>query len=143
MTLVWTADQRSTVCRNSEQGYPDEVCGILIGVRNGDEKTVREVVAVANTWENIGERRRRFTIAPDVLLREERRARAAGLDILGFYHSHPDHEARPSETDREYAWPTYSYVIQAVHKGISLTLSSWVLRDDRSGYDEEQILSQG
>jgi proteasome lid subunit RPN8/RPN11 len=63
--------------------------------------------------------------------------------MIGFYHSHPDSEPRPSETDREFAWPSYSYVIQAVHRGISLTVKSWVLKDDRSGYDEQQIIERG
>ena len=143
MSLVWTAEMRATVCRTSERGYPDEVCGLLIGVREGDDKVVREVVAVENAWEQVDERRRRFQIGPDVIATEERRAREAGLEILGFYHSHPDSEPRPSETDRDFAWPTYSYIIQGVYKGIALNVTSWVLKDDRSGYNEEQIIERG
>ncbi len=143
MGLIWTTDMRATVCHVSERGYPDEVCGLLIGVRQDDDRIVREVVPVENAWEQVDERRRRFQIGPDVIAKEERRAREAGMEILGFYHSHPDGETRPSETDRDFAWPTYSYIIQGVYKGIALKLSSWVLKDDRSGYNEEQIIERG
>jgi len=143
MGLIWTTEMRATVCHLSERGYPDEVCGLLIGVRQGEDKLVREIVPVENAWEQVDERRRRFQIGPDVIAKEERRAREAGLEILGFYHSHPDGEPRPSETDRDFAWPTYSYIIQGVYKGIALKLSSWVLKDDRSGYNEEQIIERG
>jgi proteasome lid subunit RPN8/RPN11 len=138
--LVWTAEQRDQVSRHGERGYPDEVCGLLLGNRQGDVKAVREVVPVDNVWEQLDEQRRRFQIAPEVLLREERRARQAGWEILGFYHSHPDHPARPSETDREFAWPAYSYVIQSVERGKAADVASWRLRDDRSGYEAETII---
>jgi len=142
VSLIWTPELRSAVCRHSEMGYPDEVCGILVGEREGADadKIVREVVAANNAWEETGEHRRRFRIAPDDFVRAERAARAAGHEVLGFYHSHPDHEAEPSETDREYAWPMYSYVIQTVHRGVALAVRSWVLKDDRSGYSEEPLI---
>lgn len=143
MTLIWTAGHRAAVTAHGERGYPDEVCGLLIGERRNGEKVVREVVAVDNAWEQLDERRRRFMIEPEVILREERRARDAGKEILGFYHSHPDHPARPSETDREFAWPVYSYVIQSVAAGRADTLASWTLRGDRSGYDAEEIVEEG
>lgn len=142
MSLIWTSQMRSAVCRASENGYPDEVCGLLVGERVGDNRIVRAVLPVANAWEETGEHRRRFRIAPDDFVRAERQARAEGREILGFYHSHPDHEPVPSETDREYAWPLYSYVIQSVHRGISLAVHSWLLKSDRSGYDEEVIIVQ-
>jgi proteasome lid subunit RPN8/RPN11 len=143
MALVWTNELRSNVCRHSERGYPDEVCGLLIGEMQGEEKVVCEVVPVENAWEQVDERRRRFRIGPEVVATEERRAREAGLSIVGFYHSHPDSEPRPSETDREYAWPTYSYLIQGVYKGIALDIKGWVLKDDRSGYNEERLIERG
>lgn len=140
MSLIWTAEQRDAVRRHGEAGYPNEICGLLIGERAGAEKIVREVAPVENTWEQLDEQRRRFRISPEVFVREERRARAAGREILGFYHSHPDGAARPSETDREFAWPSYSYVIQAVRQGRARTTNSWVLKDDRSGYEQETIM---
>ena len=143
MSMVWTNALRASVCRHSERGYPDEVCGLVIGVQQGDDKVVREVIPVENAWEQVDERRRRFRIGPEVIATEERRAREAGLAILGFYHSHPDSEPRPSETDRDFAWPTYSYLIQGVYKGIALEVKSWVLNHDRSGYNEEPIVERG
>lgn len=140
MSLIWSPTLRSAVCRHSEKGYPDEVCGILIGERAGADKLVRAVVPTENAWDETAEHHRRFRIAPDDFVRAERAARAEGREVLGFYHSHPDHEAEPSETDREFAWPTYSYIIQTVHRGISLTVRSWVLTDDREGYDEEPLI---
>jgi proteasome lid subunit RPN8/RPN11 len=140
VTLIWTAGHRAAVAAHGERGYPDEVCGLLIGERRAGEKVVREVVAVDNAWEQLDERRRRFMIEPEVILREERRARDAGREILGFYHSHPDHPARPSETDREAAWPGYSYVIQSVRDGRAAEVHSWRLQDDREGYDEEAVI---
>ena len=137
--LNWTAEQRDAVARHGEEGYPDEVCGFLLGTQGAGVKTVREVRPVANVWEETEQRRRRFLIGPRDFLQAERDARAAGWEILGFYHSHPDHPARPSETDREAAWPGYSYVIQSVRDRHAAEVHSWVLKDDRSGYDEEAI----
>lgn len=143
MTLVWTNALRGRVCQHSERGYPDEVCGLLIGQWQGGETLVREVVPVENVWEQGDERRRRFRISPQTFMQAETRAREAGMEIVGFYHSHPDSEPRPSETDREFAWPTYTYVIQGVYKGIALDLRAWVLNRDALGYDEQQIVERG
>jgi proteasome lid subunit RPN8/RPN11 len=139
--LLWTTEQRERIARHGESGYPDEICGFLLGTQADGAKTVREVVPVDNKWEETDERRRRFMIAPEDFLRQERRAREAGWEILGFYHSHPDHPARPSETDREAAWPGYSYVIQSVRDARATEVHSWRLQDDREGYDEELIVT--
>jgi len=143
VALQWTGAQCDAIARHAEAGYPDEVCGFLLGTQEAGEKIVREVVPVENTWEQTEERRRRFLIAPQDFVREERRARAAGWQILGFYHSHPDHPAQPSETDREAAWPGYSYVIQSVSAGQAAEAHSWRLKDDRSGYDREEWRVEG
>ena len=140
MRVEWTTKQREQVARHGESGYPDEICGFLLGTQVDGVKTVREIVPVENNWEETEERRRRFMIAPGDFVREERRAREAGWEILGFYHSHPDHPARPSETDREAAWPGYSYLIQSVREGRAAEIHSWRLQDDREGYDEEPLV---
>jgi proteasome lid subunit RPN8/RPN11 len=69
----------------------------------------------------------------------DRAAEARGLDVVGWYHSHPDHPARPSEYDREHAWPWYSYIIVSVAKGVAGEMTSWRLQDDRAGYEKERI----
>jgi cysteine synthase B len=114
--------------------YPDECCGALLGPRQGD---VVEAFALPN--ETSGERRRRFLIGPDEYRQAERRATEIGQQLLGFYHSHPDHPAVPSAFDLEHAWPNLSYVIVSVKKGRPDELRSWRLKADRSGYDEEMI----
>ncbi len=142
MSLVWSADTRVAVQEHAERGYPDEVCGLLIGSFDGADKVVRRVVPVENEWEAVDERRRRFLITPDVFARQEREARRDGLEIVGFYHSHPDHPAEPSATDREFAWPLYSYLIQSVAGGRAAEFASWRLKDDRSGYEREEVTEQ-
>lgn len=141
MKLLWDATQAAAVARHAERGYPHEVCGILVGRRDPGRglSDVVEVVPVDNAWADEGERVRRFQIEPVDILRVERRAREEGLEIVGFYHSHPDHPARPSTTDREFAWPVYAYVIQSVTGGRAGEAACWRLRDDRSEYEREVI----
>ncbi|NJM40247.1 MAG: M67 family metallopeptidase [Anaerolineae bacterium] len=131
-----------------EAGYPNEACGILIGdidsVKN-DIKTVRDVVLVQNAWEAVHEvteresQHNRYLINPDDIARADREAAKKDWDIIGFFHSHPDDRSRPSETDREWAWPVISFVIVSVQKGVATTTQSWVLRDDRTQFDEEAL----
>lgn len=85
--------------------------------------------------------RNRFLIDPREQLHVEKDARTRGLEVLGYYHSHPDHPARPSSYDREHAWPWYSYVILSVRGGEPQDMTSWVLTDDRSRFDQEQIVN--
>ena len=84
-------------------------------------------------------RHNRYLIPPEVILRTEREARADGLDVVGYYHSHPDHPSRPSDFDRDHAWPGYSYLIVSVREGRARDERSWRLSDDRSRFDEEPI----
>ena len=129
-----------------EAGYPHEACGILIGevanATGATNKVVKDLVLVPNVWsvesENEG-LRNRYLISPEDVARADREASKRGLDIVGFFHSHPDHPSRPSETDREFAWPVVSFVIVSVRQGRMASTQSWVLRDDRSGFDEEAI----
>ena len=83
--------------------------------------------------------RNRYLIDPREQLRVEKDARTLGLTVLGYYHSHPDHPPRPSEYDREHAWPWYSYLIVAVEKGVPGDSRSWVLSEDRSVFQLEQL----
>jgi proteasome lid subunit RPN8/RPN11 len=120
--------------------YPYECCGLLIGrFLEYGRKVVSEVYPISNAREEEA-KRNRFLIRPEELLRGERHARRKSLDVLGFYHSHPDEEARPSRYDLEHAWPTYSYVIVSVRKAQANGLRSWELQADRSQFDEEEIV---
>ncbi|RIK36128.1 MAG: hypothetical protein DCC58_19650 [Chloroflexi bacterium] len=128
-------EQVAEIYRYAEATYPDECCGILLGRDTAEGRVVERLLEIENTWDEV-ERRRRFLIQPQDLLRAEREGRRSGLDVLGFYHSHPDAPARPSEFDREHAWPWYSYLICGVVQGKAQTLTGWQLRADRSAYDE-------
>ncbi len=124
---------------HAKEAYPEECAGALVGMDVGEMKIVVDVWPAQNTHEY--ERSRRFLIEPLQIKEFEERARERDMDLLGFYHSHPDHPAEPSEYDREHAWPYYSYVIASVGEDGVGGLRSWVLKDDRSGYEEEQIVS--
>ena len=123
---------------HGREAFPQECCGFLLG---RDEAGVRRIVEVAAAVNLRGERElhNRFTISPEAFMAAEKRARASRLEILGFYHSHPNAPARPSQYDLEHAWPVYSYVIVSVRDGEPQQMTCWVLADDRSGFDEQRI----
>ena len=116
------------------EAYPHECCGALLG----RDSTIVEAWALPNTTEEGP--RRRFLIRPADYRSAEQRANATGLDLLGFYHSHPDHPARPSQYDLDHAWPSFSYVIVSVMSGEDKLLTSWRLKEDRSAFDEEPVV---
>jgi proteasome lid subunit RPN8/RPN11 len=125
-----TAD---AIRRHGAETYPNECCGALIG-RDG---VVTDTYALPNTTEEGP--RRRFLVRPADYRAAEGRARERGSDLLGFYHSHPDHPARPSQYDLDHAWPYFSYVIIAVGAGVPGEMTSWRLREDRSAFDPEPL----
>lgn len=116
--------------------YPNECCGALIG----RDSVVTESFALPNTTEEGP--RRRFLVRPADYRAAEARAAETGRELLGFYHSHPDHPARPSQYDLDHAWPYFSYVIVSVRDGQPGELRSWRLRDDRSRFDEEPVTAE-
>jgi proteasome lid subunit RPN8/RPN11 len=118
---------------HGREAYPHECCGALLG---HDDVAV-EAYALPNTTSEGP--RRRFLVSPDDYRSTEARATARGLTLLGFYHSHPDHPACPSQYDLDHAWPVFSYVILSVRNGEPADLTSWRLRDDRSAFDEEPL----
>ncbi|GIV12973.1 MAG: hypothetical protein KatS3mg021_1255 [Fimbriimonadales bacterium] len=112
----------------------------MLGREEGEQRFVAQVIRLAN--ERTEERERRFFVSPEQVLRVERQASREGLLLLGFYHSHPDHPAIPSEYDRQHALPWYSYLIVSVRQGIPAEIRSWRLREDRSQFDEETLFQQ-
>ena len=118
---------------HGSETYPNECCGALIG-RDGN---VTETLALPNTTEEGP--RRRFMVRPQDYRAAEKRAAESGGELLGFYHSHPDHPARPSQYDLDHAWPFFSYVIVSVRDGVSGDMTAWRLREDRSAFDQEQL----
>lgn len=119
------------------QTYPHECCGALLG-RDGDGKReVVELLPLANRRDDSP--RNRFEVTADDVRLAEKAAQEKQLELIGWYHSHPDAPARPSEYDRDHAWPWYSYIIVSVEQGGARNTTSWRLNDDRSGYDAEEI----
>ena len=135
--LVISARHLQTLGRHAAMSYPDECCGVLIGRSSGDGTVIERVLAVGN--ERQDSRHNRFLINPETVLAAHKEARALGLDVVGYYHSHPDHPARPSDFDREHAWPGVSYLIVSVKRGQVAEARSWRLADDREQFDEEAI----
>jgi cysteine synthase B len=127
-------EQLTAIRRHGARIYPDECCGALLGPKAGE---VTEAYALDNTFPD--GRRRRFLVGPDEYRRAEARATDTGLQLLGFYHSHPDHPAEPSQFDLDHAWPNMSYVIVSVRQGQPKEARSWRLKADRSAFEEEFV----
>ena len=133
MALALEQGVADAIRQHGADTYPNECCGALIG-RQG---RVTATYALPNTTEEGP--RRRFLVRPDDYREAEKQARHAGGDLLGFYHSHPDHPARPSQYDLDHAWPFFSYIIVSVRTGAPEDMTSWRLREDRSAFDQEDL----
>ena len=153
MAINLSKDQLDVIRNHGGTDYPNECCGILLGHAHGEQKQVQEVIPLKNLrldaaraqellpLESPGREseRNRFLIDPLEQLHVEKGARQRSLDVLGYYHSHPDAPARPSEYDREHAWPWYSYIIVSVERGEPGEITSWVLSGDRSRFGSEPM----
>ena len=137
MTLRLTASLATTIHAAMAAAYPEEGCGVLVGRDASDARWIERAITLGNARED--SRVNRYLISPEQLLAADRDARAQGLDVVGFFHSHPDHPARPSAYDLEHAWPYYSYVIVSVQGGSVVDTTAWRLREDRSQFDAEPI----
>ena len=134
------ASQWSEIASHGEQDYPYECCGLLLGrfAVNG-AKQVLETYPISNAREEEA-KRNRFLIRPEELMRGEKYAAGKELEVVGFYHSHPDHPAVPSQYDLEHALPVYSYIIVSVRVARAEDLRSWEMEFDRSRFNEEEIM---
>ena len=134
-----TSEQSASMLAHALEGYPFEVCGVLVGRAEG--RRVQRVVRVPNREQESP--RVRYAIAPEDQLRLQREARGQGLEIVGFYHSHPDHPARPSETDRRIAAEGLSdgviHVVVGVAGGTEATPTAWVFRDGLQAFEPEPL----
>jgi len=153
MALKIGNEHFESIRHHGARDYPSECCGVMLGKADGEVKQVTEIVPLKNLrhdpdraqellpLDDPGREtdKNRFLIDPLDQIRVEKDARARKLDVLGYYHSHPDHPARPSIYDRDHAWPWYSYVIISVEQGVPKDFTSWVLTDDRSVFQAEQV----
>ena len=133
--------QLNEIREHGVRDYPYECCGLLLGRYTDNGKLVREIYPISNAREESA-KRNRFLITPDELMRGERYAASRDLEIVGFYHSHPDSPAVPSNYDLEHAWPTYSYIIVSTRADQATDLFSWEQEPDRSRFNEEEIQCQ-
>lgn len=141
MALTIPQAQLDAVLRHGEQTYPNECCGLLLGrIEESGRRCITAIHPMRNA--NTASPRNRFDFDPREHLEAQRLARSRDLEIVGFYHSHPDHPARPSQYDLDHAaWPGYSYLIVAIHQGKRIPVegaNSFELAEDRS-----QFLSEG
>jgi proteasome lid subunit RPN8/RPN11 len=141
-----SAQWQKAIRAEGENAYPNECCGVLLGaINNNDDRLVEHIIPITNTRE-AEEQYHRFKIEAEDLLRAEKEARRKNNEVLGFYHSHPDHPARPSEYDRNNALPFYSYIIVSVkkspEKSKAAELTSWRLTEDRKEFLEELVHAQ-
>ncbi len=124
--------------KHGQETYPEECCGFLLGTSGNAGNRVTATWRVKNRQQE--NRRRRYTITPADYLAADREARKSGLDIIGIYHSHPDHPAFPSATDlAEATFPGFTYVIVSIQQGKPAALTAWRLAPDRSQFDAEVI----
>jgi proteasome lid subunit RPN8/RPN11 len=155
--LTVTAAVDQAIRRHGQETYPHECCGALVGARDdaGGVARVFDTVPLPNTTEEGP--RRRFLVRPSDYQLAERRAAETGGELLGFYHSHPDHPARPSQYDLDHAWPTFAYIIISVVDGDAALpgrsagigsrdngakagdITVWYLKDDRSNFEEGSL----
>ena len=128
MTLRLPGALADEIRRHGEAAYPAECCGAMVG---RVDHAAKEVLRLSPAVNRRTDDPHRYLIAPDDLRQLEREVREAGQEIVGYYHSHPDHPARPSAFDAEHAWPWYSYLIVRIDRGRGAEMASWVLDDER------------
>ena len=141
------AELAERIRKHGVETYPHECCGALLGRDGTHETDLSSPREIVDLFPLINRRddspRNRFSVEPLDVIEADRGAQARGLDVVGWYHSHPDHPARPSEYDREHAWPWYSYIIVSVNERVPGEMTSWRLKEDRTGYSPETIEIKG
>jgi proteasome lid subunit RPN8/RPN11 len=141
MRVVVSTEDLRRMRAHGEETYPFECCGFLLGSAEDGVQRIVDIRIQSN--ERTESKEKRFLISPDQFKAAEKHARAAGLALVGIYHSHPDSPASPSDYDRDHAWPWFSYIIISVKTGIAAEALAWKLRDDRSGFDRMILEENG
>ena len=141
MAIELSNEDWKRIEQHGAEAYPNECCGMLLGKEEDGRKIIADILPLPNARDDSP--RNRFLILPEDFIHGDREARNRGLDVLGFYHSHPDHFAQPSEYDRAHAWPWYTYLILAVENGVPRDLTGWALSDDRLQFSPEEVRISG
>ncbi len=139
MTIKITSRLLREIHTHGENAYPEEGAGLLLGSEQEGLRTVQNLLKLENAREK-NARHNRYLITARDMLQGEKEAERLGLSIVGIFHSHPDHPNIPSEFDREWAIPWYSYLITSIQNAEALDSRCWRLRDDRSGFSSEEII---
>jgi proteasome lid subunit RPN8/RPN11 len=139
MAIVIAKQHLVEIHHHGESTYPHECCGFLLGRAEENRRVVVQTRRAQNQRDDSPQNR--YQISPQEYIRADRAAREAGMDIVGFYHSHPDHPARPSQFDLDNAWPELAYVIVGVNQGKASETTAWMLADDRSRFLPEEIVT--
>lgn len=140
MTKIELTDAHEKKIReHGEDGYPHEICGALLGSFGEEHILVEELHRLENLRDE--RRERRYEVTPKDQLKAQQRADERDLDVVGFYHSHPDHPACPSQYDLDHAWPRYVYAIVSVRNGNADDLNFWQLSDDESEFNQLKTIS--
>lgn len=142
MQVVLNKALQGKIFEQMEAGYPNEAGGFLFGTQNGDSVEIADVIAARNIFE-AEEQFHRIKLSPLDYARLEDEADARGLSLLGYYHSHPDSPAIPSDYDRDYAWPHFTYIITQVQSGKAVDMRVWRLKDDRTAFDAGELVVNG
>lgn len=155
MIILLSSDHVKSILLHAEEIYPQECCGLLLGIHQSvdgaDTNVIQEVYPTPNVWEDslsmaekldgsVATAQRRYRIEPTAMLQAQQQARARALDVVGIYHSHPNAPAIPSEWDRAWAWPQYSYVIVSLKDGVPKDLKSWSLNADHEFLAEKLVV---
>jgi len=138
MTLFISPATMSQLQQHGEAAYPEEGAGLILGLDTGGKKLVTKLIMLDNNRED-GARHNRYLLKPEDYLLAETEAAKLGVDVLGVFHSHPDHPDQPSDFDRENALPAFTYIITSVNTGKAAGSRSWCLNEDRMGFEEESI----
>ncbi|HET9802564.1 MAG TPA: M67 family metallopeptidase, partial [Candidatus Acidoferrum sp.] len=135
-TLTISKELAEKIRAHGAETYPHECCGALLG-KDSEPREILGLFPLINRRDDSP--RNRFSVSTADVVEAEKTARQQGLDVVGWYHSHPDHPARPSQYDRDHAWPWYSYIIVSVEEGKPQDMTSWRLNDDREQFSPEGI----
>jgi proteasome lid subunit RPN8/RPN11 len=138
--IVLTHEHMNQIKAHAERDYPHECGGLLLGHLDGGTKTVVETLPMENTAAE-ETRHDRVLIDPRDLMKADKKAREKGLDVIGYYHSHPDDEAVPSQFDLDHALPVWSYIIVSVRDKKAVDWNSWEMENDRSKFNEEEVVA--
>lgn len=139
MTVRLSRQLQQQIFRQMEASFPNEGGGFLLGYAQDDDVTVQDVIEVENVFDT-EEQYHRYAMTPQNWMQIEDQADERGMTLVGYYHSHPNAPAIPSEYDREHALPHFAYVITSVRDGEAVDMRGWKLKDDRSAFDADELI---